>query len=305
MDYSKCCTCYNPDINDLIYTMRFNLDKLSQEVVNKRHYGYSCDSSAFDKSDIIQDYLRIIEDERRRVALGGKPCLDCYLQQSLAEKIRLITKSCNLDQHLDVIIDDSNEDAWIARNPYCVSREKWEKIAYTICKAFNIDIQITSDTADCDIDIDVLSVEQACDLSFEIVRNIIPCDIMVAISVYEDMCNLNLSVNRTEQECKLDFDILTKELKCDIDFDTYAKLIDCNLSFDIISTIYSNGCAIEIDENNNINLITSLNSYPLTSLGSGIPDVEALKSLGVDLSDSQYVVNPEIFTKKLKTDYSG
>lgn len=285
----NCCVCYDPKIDALIYGVKFSLDKLSGSITSKLLNGYSCDHQAMKKVKILQNYLRVLEDENSNIVLGGSVCLDCDTLQKLSEKVRLITFDCDLEGRKDLIVDHSAVDAWVSANPYCVSRERWEKIAYTICKAFNLKIT---------------NIEEQCDFTFEVVRNLISCDIILAISVFKQMCNLKLKVNRDIYECKIDFDILVNETNCNIDFKTYRKFIDCNLSFDVIKTIYENECSIEIN-NGVLSLITPLSTYPLEDLNfSGIPDLNILKKLNVDTSNTEYIKNPQAFINKLKQDYT-
>jgi len=285
---SNCITCYNPEFDKLIYGLKFTIDKLSSEIIKSKFYGFSCDKKAEDKLKTLFSYLRVIEEENRNVSLGGEPCLKSHKLQSLAEKIRGISVRCDYENRKDLISDRSNMDSWVAANPYCVSREKWERIAYQVCEAFRLE---------------VTSIEEKCNLTFEVIRNIIPCDIILAVSVYEQMCDLNLHVDRDEVECQIDFDILSTETNCNIDFRTYKTLIDCNLSFDIIKTIYENDCQIEIGEDGII-LVSALNSYNVNELKfGGIPDFTILKTLNVDTSNSEYLKDPKAFLNKLKQDY--
>lgn len=307
----KCCICYDPDLDKLIYQSKEALERFSIEGVKARFNGFSCDKKADHKSDLLQNYLRVLEDEYRKISLGGEPCIDCKDLQTLSERVRKLSASCNLDMRRDVIVDLSGEEAWIAQNPYCVSREDWERLAYIVCAEFKLDIVLTEVGEDCDLDLEVTRVEQMCDITFEIIRKIIPCDIMIALSIREEMCDLSLTVTRTEEECELDFNILISEVECDIDLETYIKLVECNLSFDVIKTVYENGCSFEIDENwqpsgQGVNLVTPLNTYPIDSLKfKGIPNIESLEKLSVDLSDSEYVQDPGEFIKKIKQDYSN
>ncbi|MCA9397879.1 hypothetical protein KC573_03540 [candidate division WWE3 bacterium] len=304
MAKEKCCICYDPKLDALIYQSKATLENLSNEIVKSLSYGYSCDKNAKPKMDLLQNYLYVLEDENRKIALGGKPCLNCYVLQSLAEKVRKLTTSCNIALRKDLIIDRSEEEAWIAENPYCVSREKWERIAHIVCEAFNLDIKIVEVTKDCDLDLEVMSVETVCDLTFEIVRNIIPCDIILAISAYQEACDLGLTITRSEEECKIDFDLLVEEVNCDLDLKAYQKLIECNLSFDVIKTVYENGCSFNIGDP--VTLVTPMNEYPIEQLKfSGTPDMKLLKRLKIDISDSKFAKSPKSFIKALKQDYGS
>lgn len=304
MAKEKCCICYDPKLDALIYQSKATLEKLSNEIVKALSYGYSCDKKAESKMDLLQNYLYVLEDENRKIALGGKPCLNCYVLQALAEKVRKLTASCNMGQRKDLIVDKSGVDLWLIDNPYCVSRKKWERIANIVCEAFNLDIEIKNITDDCDLSLDIMSMETACDLTFEIVRNLIPCDIMLAISAYNEACDLGLEITRSEEECKIDFDLLVEEVECDLDLKAYQTLIECNLSFDIIKTVYENGCSFNIGDP--VTLVTPMNEYPLEQLKfKGTPNLGVLRKLNINTSDSKFVKNPKGFIKALKQDYGS
>jgi len=226
-----CCICYNVDIEDLIYQCESSLDILGEKRVNNKKYATPFNSH--NKIEILEDFLKVLEDEQYNIILGGKQCLSCDKLQSLAEKVRKVTASCEKSPRKNIKIDKSGVDKYIAGNPYCVSREKWEELSYRVCRELKLELK---------------SVEDKCDITFELVRKLIPCDIMVSIAVYKQQCDLGLKVNRTEEECDLDFEILTSEIPCDLDLKTYKTLIDNNFSYDIIRNVYENGCTIELDD---------------------------------------------------------
>lgn len=292
----KCCTaCHDAELDALIYQTKATLARLSDEIVKMRSFGFSCDKKAEPRSDLLGRYLNVLEDENRKIALGGKPCLDCYKKQSLAEKVRLLTYSCKLGLRKDLIVDESGADAWAINNPFCISRERWEKIATTVCAAFNLEINING----------VQDIDTMCNLTFELVRQSVSCDILVAISVYQEMCDLKFSISRSEEECKIDFEILTEELDCDLDFEMYKYLIECDLSFDIIKTVYENGCTFVVGDP--VSLVTPLGVIiPMQDFTiKGKPDIQTLKNLGVNLDNSKFIKNPNKFINKLKNDYRG
>lgn len=304
----SCCVCYDPKLDLLIYQSKSKLEKLSNEIVKFKCYGYSCDKKAEEKSDLLLNYLRVLSDENRNINLGGKPCLNCYNLQALAEKVRQLAHDCDIICRKDVlkVEDELIRNKWIMANPHCVSRERWEKLSYIVCDIFDIEISAEDVTENCDIDLEVLSIEEACDLSFELSRNIIPCDVMIAVSVFKEVCDLDLKVSRDEIECEIDFNLLIEQIECDLTLKIYQELIECNLSFDIIKTIYENDCSIEKNEKEELCLVTAINKYPIDKLKlQEKPDLKNLKNLGIDLSESKYCKNSEKFITNLKQDYSG
>ncbi len=296
----KCCICYDPELDTLIYESKERLSKLSEDKVKVLYYGYSCDPQSDEKIIRLRSYLNIIEDENFKIVLGGEPCLDCINRQRLIEKIRRLTTSCDIDCRKDLRIDKSNLDSWLVNNPTCVAYEKWEELSFKICGLLNLEIKVVRD--DCELEVAIFSSEEICNLTFEITRNIIPCDIIVAISIFKHSCDLGLSISRTENECEIDFNLLKNEVDCDLDLKTYKKLIDCNLTFDIIKTVYDNQCSFTIGDP--VELTTLINSYSLDKFNfSSIPDIQALKTLGVNITNSEYIKNPQKFINKLKSDY--
>lgn len=307
---NNCDVCLSPtqiDLDRFIYKSKYGLSKFSLEKIKKLYYGYSCDKKSEEKIDMLNRYLSVLEDEYRKLYLGAKECLDKNQLQCLFEKINKISLHCNLDLRSDYSIDKTDFDAWVANNPFCVSREKWEKLAYVVCGIFNLDIIIQKDSADCDIDFDLVAKEKKCDLTFEIIRKTVSCDIIVAISVYKHVCDLNLKISRDEEQCKYDFQILLSETNCNLDFKTYKKLVyDCNMSFDIVKTIYDGGCSITINDDGNPELMAQIDSYDIETMSfSDFPEVEELRKYGVDLSDSEYLKDKDKFINKLKQDYNG
>lgn len=297
----KCCVCYNPELDELIYQSKEKLEDLSEQKVKSLFYGFSCDKKAEDKIKILNNYIKVLEDENRRIVLGGEPCLNCDNLQRLAEKVRVLVISCDLEMRRDLTVDNSNFDAWVAQNPTCVAYETWERLAYRVCGLLNIEVKILEEIT-CDVDFKVFTEEQVCNLAFEVSRSIIPCDVMVALSVHRQACDLNFKINRTEEECKIDFKILSTEVECDLDYKMYRRLIECNLSYDIIRTVYENDCTFNVGDP--VQLVTPLNTYDIDKFNfTDLPNIAELSKLGIDVSESEYAKNPSAFIEKLKSDY--
>lgn len=296
----NCCLCYNPELDKLIYESKNKLEELSGNMVKSLYYGYTCDKKAEEQIKILDNYIRVLEDENRKVVLGGKECLDCNNLQKLAEKVRKLTYVCDIDLRKDLTVDRSGVDAWLMEFPHCASYEKWERLAYRVCSAFSLEVFV--EKIDCDVDLEVFSSEELCNLAFDISREQIPCDIMVALSVYSQACDLDFKINRTEEECKIDFKLLHNEVDCDLDFKAYQRLIDCNLSFDIIKTVYENGCSFTVGDP--IELVSPLNSYTLDKFSfNDIPDVKKLQKMGVPLKNSKYAADSQKFVQRIKSDF--
>jgi len=299
--FEYCCACYDPKLDKLSYQSKFKLDKLSHDKIKKLFYNFTCEKDYQIKINKLNKYLSLIDHEFWIIYNGGEPCLDCNQLQCLAEKIRRLSIECNIQYRKDLQIDDSNLNLWVANNPFCVAREKYEKLAYEVFCELKLEYELRQIT--CDLDVDIISKEKACELTFEIISNALPCDIIVAIKAYKQNCDLDFKVSRNKQECKIDFKLLNEKVNCDLDLNTYISLVDCNLSFDVIKTIYENGCTVTLTEDGPV-ISSILNSYPLNSfIFDGEPDFSILKKLGVDVSKSKYFKDPQGFIDNLNSDY--
>lgn len=301
MKDTACTVCYDYQLDDLIYRMKVEISELSQEAVKSLHYGYSCDKKAEQKIRTLQSYLKQLESEYYNLAQGGKPCLEDYRMQMLAERIRKLTPSCSLSERQDVIIDESGENAWIADNPTCVSRQKWEKLAATVATCLNLIVESVPFDKKCEI---VMTMDDACQLTFELVKELIPCDVIMAIYVHKTACELNMKITRTLEECKLDYELLLEQVDCDLTLNDYYRLVECNISFDVAKAILTNGCAINVNDAGDVVVVTPMGEYPMDTFNfAGVPDVEVLKTLGADTSNSEYLKNPKRFIDNLNQDY--
>lgn len=283
------CTCYDISFDKLIYQSKYTLNILSQRRAESKAYGYSFTPEAELKLETLRSYLHVLDDEYENIILGGKPCLDCNKLQSLAEKTRRLSATCDTSSRIDQKTDSSAEAAWIAKNPYCVSREKWERLAYKVCGELRLNLN---------------SVETVCDITFQLIRKLIPCDIMVSIAVYKQQCDLDLHITRTPEECEIDFEILAEETTSDLDLQSYQQLIANNMSYDVVKTVYENGCSLEVNNLAEVMLVTPMNKYKVKDFNfNGIPDISKLKKLDVDISDSKYLKDPHKFIQTLIQDY--
>lgn len=304
MNKPICCNCYDPELDKLIYEIKFALNKLSDEIVKAKCYGFSCDKHAEEKVERLSSYQGALEREYQLISLGGTPCLDCGALESFVAKIKPLTASCDLDCRIDYSSDDSNELVWIAANPNCVSKERYEGLVCETLDLCKLELKVKEILPEpCSVSIEV--TEQECNLAFEITKNIIPCDVMVAVSAYSAACKLEYEVKRTEIECDLDYSILIEKVEdCSISLSVYKRLVSCNLTYDIIKTVLDNNCTFEIDDATPM-LVTPMSKYRLDSFDfRGVPDVGALSKYGVNTTDSEYAKNPIEFIKKLNSDYS-
>lgn len=249
-----CCEISYNDIDGLIYDIKVRLTSLADSVVNRLRNGVGCTKDDFKNIITLNLYKDTLTTAKRLLYYEKKNCLCdkrlCQLRESVLELLKV---DCYEDCRTDVTITRNAELEWIAQNPYCVAREKWEALAYHVCDGIKLEIE---------------KDELRCDIAFDIIKTIIPCELLAAFQIRKELCDLNFTVNRTKDECKLDYELLLEKTNCDLEFKEYLCLVDCNLSFDIINMIYGCGLRVEIDKNGqNPRIFTPLNSYGLNELG--------------------------------------
>lgn len=308
--------------------------ELGEQLKKELYYGFTCNPESFADIERLKTYKHILEEERSSVAWGGKPCLKEDELQSLYEKVKKITASCDVLDHPDLIINKDRFDRWVAKNPYCVPRQKWEKFAFAILCDIGLDVKIIEEVTKCDVeleysvksqecdtDIDVCLKEiqcaidadfdikfknLVCDLSLDVVTQNITCDIMVAINAYQKFCDLGLTVKRVdEKQCKIELDILKCETTCDLSLEQYVCLKECNLSFDIMKVIYDDDCSLSCSDSVPL-LHTKNGKYNLQSIKFlDDPNSDILKKYGITINRSQFSEDPALFIKKLNKEYGG
>lgn len=306
------CACSAVDVDKLILESKVTELKFGKAWKDLLYHDFTCDKEAEEKIEKLQRYRQHLEEEFQCRMMGGKPCLSCDELQCLYERVKKLTASCDELSRPDLIVDKSNVDKWIARNPYCVARERWEYLVYDILCDLQLQVQ-------------VIDTSVACDITADICANLIPCDVIVAAHVCEKKCETKVDVcAQAKERCDLDFDIMVNSHKCDIGMDLHiqkhkceitadfcARLMECNLTMDVISCVYESGCCLSIEACEpqgevEVMLHTENNSYPFFALKSeDIPNIQMLEKYGVDTSDSEYLKDPEGFIKKLNRDYNG
>lgn len=287
---SGCCTFSYDEIDKLIYDINFQIIGLTDSVVNRLRNGIGCKTNDFKEIITLNLYKDVLENTKRLLYVEKKNCVCdktlCKLKENVLELIKI---PCYEECRSDITITRDNEMNWIAQNPYCVSREKWEELTYHVCDG--IQLEITKE-------------ELKCDLVFDIVKQVIPCEVLFNIQVQKELCDLGLEVSRTKEDCKLDYKLLVEKHNCDLEFKDYMCLIDCNLSFDFINTVYGCGLRLSIDKNNGTPLlVTGLNTYPLNSLHfKGKMTKQHVDFLN-KISGKEQCINFSELSKKLKQDY--
>lgn len=299
------CSCTDVDLEDLIIQSKVAEVELSKSLVSGLFHGWMADENAAEKIEDLQHYRKIIEREYRRIQLGGEGCLTCEERQLLFEKINILSYACDRDMRPDLIVDDSNLEIWMILNPYCIAREKWEYLLYDV--ACNLELEVT-----------ICNKKEICNITFDIIKKDIPCDIAMAVSICNKKCDLEMEVTATAcKACDVEFDIMVGESSCisgmqlqsqkigePLTLDMYKSLVDKNISPAVIKTVYANNSFLEI-ENDEVVLHSQTGKHLLKNIKFvEDPNIEVLSKY-TDISDSEYVKDPETFVNKINREYSG
>lgn len=299
------CACSSVDIENLILESKVAEHNYGKEIKSELYHGWTCDVDAKKKTDKLQTYRSLLEDEYFNTSLGGEACLDCDQLQLLYEKTKKLTVSCDIINRPDLVVGKDNWDLWVAQNPYCIAREKWEYLAYDIL-------------CDLQIEVSIMDKSEICDLTLDIIREEISCDLVVALDICNKKCDINADVCITEQQCQLEFEklICNKECEAGLTFcvtqtgnpfsqDTYNELVDLGISPTVINTIFESGSCITIEGEEPI-LHTTSNSYNIDSIRlTNEINLNTLSRYGVDLTNSKYAQDPNTFIESLNKDYRG
>ena len=192
-------------------------------------------------------YLRILRRMERDIINNVTPCLTDILFENLKSNVLSLTNPAAIYCDATVVIDDTDKRAWELSHPYCISRTRWEELAYYICT---------------DLSFELTTTEEKCLLIFDITTNQISCDTVAALSLYTKLCNLGYKVVRTDGECRLDHSLLLADANpnCHITYGLYKKLIECGLSYDIIKLLLCDNVGVSV-RNGKVVIKTSTGEY--------------------------------------------
>lgn len=234
MRYCFTPDCFHINLDDLIYQGKLAMINSGRSLTHNKLYGYRIKEQSPEKVDRLKDLIEQAQEEHRRKLWGGG-CLNDQELQALAEKIRKLTIDCEKVPRKDQQVDLSGFDAWVEANPYCVSREVWEKRAFAICEGLTLKLD---------------NAEQVCDIALDLVTKEEMCDIILTLKACEELCELKINPKYTQKECKLALNLLTQECDtCVLTLPIVSKCLkQCNLTVSAMKNICNaGGCFAEVD----------------------------------------------------------
>lgn len=212
-------TLYLEDIDDVVCSAEETMAHLGTKMHEEKAYGYKCyNSNKHIELSLLTQYLK---DHKKQVMWGGegiKTCLDSRQLQKTIERVKgLSIFNCCKGCKKPLSIDGIRVDEWNDKNPWCVSREKWEALAYQVCDGLKLKIS---------------SKEVACDLAYTITSEEVDCTLGYAIDAYKKDCSIDFNVSEDtwrKSGCKTSFEDCKRLSSCGISFDIITGLDKCNI----------------------------------------------------------------------------
>ncbi len=262
------------DSIELLSKINYKITTLSEKVINNLQHKHPITDLEVDSLKRLIVYKEAILRYKNRLIRSESLNTHCICNKNIQkifenaknllgvgyspERSLQYLLNSNIPQLEDgLLIDDSNFNSWISKNPYCAPVDSWEKLSYFVCGKLDIDIEVE---------------EIKCNLTFEIVKETIPLNTLAGLSIGNLARKNGYSNKRTNDECLLDWEILVEEEnKCDLNYDLYLQLIrDCNLTYDVIREAYSCGLSFTTT-NGKYKLVGKNSSYDLSEINFNSP----------------------------------
>lgn len=229
-----CCSNHSVNaLDEIIYNINSAIADMGKELLYHELYGYKIkECKNLDKYIQLKTQRDSIKKHMVASIKNATTCLKCKELEIIIENVKkILGHSCYVFVRGDIEIDSTNKTQWDTDNPYCVSREKWEELAYKVCDSLGIDISITS-------------LDELCDIAFNTIITPQLCNIIDRFKIEKQNCDPNYELIINEQQCELDYNLLIHSTSCTLDFELYKELLHCNLDATFIQEIYS--CDMEL-----------------------------------------------------------
>lgn len=245
-----CCELSYSVLQDLVYSLKKEIARIGDNYANRLKSGYSCSPADFDfKSNshsrntlkegasLIVNYKKLsqllfsLNKELKNSYNEVESCIEeksiCKLKD---QALSLLGFNCLGQCRQDLYVSTDGLEDWIESNPYCVAREKWEELLYSVCDEIQVDIEV---------------VRQSCDIIFDLQQE------------YKN-CLIDFTLNLSEKDCKIQYNLLRRDLDCNISFNLFKELLDCGISYNLIRRSIECGLSFEIDRTDNCPMVVTL-----------------------------------------------
>lgn len=212
------CTFQTPEeINSVIHTVENALQKDSMDYYALQRYGYNLHNTFTTSGRELYLYLRTLKRHYHSIVTCNSSTLSCKNVSNLIKSTNRIvnTMSCHKTEPKTLILGEKDL-SWVAANPQCVPKEKWESCICNMIPKYTIEVQNFNDI---------------CSLLFELKTELINCDVDLTLK---------------------NADLKTTLIDCGIDATLIKKAIDCGLTFryvdDEIGLVGANGIKLKLKD---------------------------------------------------------
>lgn len=244
-----CCDIDYKTLSGIAYNLRLKIAEIGDNYAERLKEGISCSPKAFDfrshsigrtslskEAQLIVQYKKLrqllftVEKEVKNLYNEVDSCVSSKVICKIKEEaIGILGYNCLNVCRSDVRITTEGLEDWIEANPYCISRESWEKYLYRVCN---------------DMQIEISAVKVRCDLVFDIVRQ-----------YRSGATSIGAGNLKDDTDCKIEYQLLAQKLDCGITYDIYKTLHDCGITYDLISQALECGITFSLDRENNCPMI--------------------------------------------------
>lgn len=229
------CNCRDVDeIYDVLRKLGDYITYQSQLYVRFLKYGYDKENK-FLSNQGLKLYKRTLERYMDFLYKGYKPTINCHEVSKIIQQLNLYFNLTNCIASYDrtLTVDETNEAAWAALNPLCVSRNKWEQC---MAQTFpTLQLTVTKESPDCNLVYELVKKEIFCDIIFDLQR-----------TTFDDATR-----------CKIEYNIVKREINCALSYNIYKRAVECGVSYEIIRTALECGLTFSLDRENKVCIITA------------------------------------------------
>lgn len=250
---SNCCHDFDyRSFYEIVYHAKTKYASLADSVLSRLEYGYGCECDEKNTLERLEGYVVSLERIKKQFLKGDIDCQKCKNTQRLIEKIRDIAADYCLDGFEDITEDKTLQQQWLLKNPYCVVRERYERLAYLLCGQLKVDFK-------------VVTPKDVCNLAYDIAAKTFDCDLLATVAAQKTVCDLGYELKMTKEDCKISFDAIQKKTNCNLNLDTYSRLVNCNISPSFIVKACENGLTLDVDELDQLSISSPSQVYSLNN----------------------------------------
>lgn len=205
---SSTCTCTfrkPEDIREAIKAIDDAIQKESRDNFAKEKYGYNLANTFLKSGRELYHYRRVLARHYYSLVTCNESNLKCDTVSKLLKSANRVIDliGCGKETPQVLWVDDKNLQSWVAANPNCVSREKWESCICGMIPAYTISVK---------------NFDELCTLIFDLKMSLINCDIQAALKYKEIDCSISSSLKNDLMNHGVSPLLIKKAIDCGLSF---------------------------------------------------------------------------------------